>query len=145
MELKHVTKKSLRAASAPGCRVSASEMVTKGDSKMKSRVVRIAVAGVAVMLSLEASSLTYPTGTINNLYFSGETNLAVRVYLNGVTDPCGNGGSAFAFINAGDSNYKVYVAGLLMAKAQGSTVNLVVTPDSANASYCHLVEFNIGG
>lgn len=110
---------------------------------MKSRVVRIVIAGVAALLSLEVSAFTNPSGKIQSLYISGEANFAVRVYLNGVGDPCGNGGSAFAFINANDSNYKVYVAGLMMAKAQGSTVYLVVTPDSAIPSFCRLIEFNI--
>jgi hypothetical protein len=113
------------------------------EKVMNARFVRAAIAGVVAMVSLEASALTYPSGTISNLYISGETNFAVRVYLNGVADPCGNGGSAWAFINATDSNYKVYVAGLMMAKAQGNYVTLLVAPDGANPSYCRLVEFRI--
>lgn len=85
------------------------------------------------------SALTYPSGTVANLYFSGETNFAVRVSLNGVTDPCGNGGPSFAFINAADSNYKVYVAGLMLAKPKEVQSPLwssptVATPANADSS-----------
>lgn len=107
------------------------------------KIARNTLACLAGVLAVDASALTYPSGTIQSLSFSGETNYAVRVFLGGVTDPCGNGGSAFAFINATDSNYKVYVAGLMMAKAQGSTVNLVVAPDNYNSSYCRLIEFAV--
>jgi hypothetical protein len=100
--------------------------------------------GLVLFAAVDALAVTYPSGTIQSLYFSGETNYSVRVFLSGVTDPCGNGGSAFAFINAGDSNYKVYVAGLMLAKAQGNMINLVVTPDSSNPSLCHLIEFSVG-
>lgn len=108
------------------------------------QAIRNLLASVAVVFAVDAAALTYPSGTIGNLYISSETNFAVRVFLDGVTDPCGNGGSDFAFINASDSNYKVYVAGLMMAKAQGNRVYLVVEPDGSNNSYCRLIEFKIG-
>jgi hypothetical protein len=95
----------------------------------------------ATFLSIGTAALTYPSGTIQSLYLSGENNFAVRVFLNGVADPCGNGITGWAYINATSSNYKVYTAGLMLAKAQGGRVNLVVTPD-ANG-YCQLLEFSM--
>ncbi|MBM0106558.1 hypothetical protein JM946_17655 [Steroidobacter sp. S1-65] len=100
-----------------------------------------------MLIAADASALT---GTIQELYFSGQGNFPVRIFLHGVTDPCGNGGSAFVyFAPAYDSlgretaNYNVYAAALMMAKAQGSTVALVVAPDTANPSFCKLVEFGM--
>lgn len=86
-------------------------------------------------------ALTYPSGTIQSLFFSGDENFAVRVVLSGVADPCGENNGAFSYINASASNYKAYVAGLILAKAQGSRVVLTVRP--GNANYCQLVEFMV--
>jgi hypothetical protein len=103
--------------------------------------VRNLLVCAASFASVGTSALTYPSGTIQSLYISGENNFAVRVVLNGVTNPCGNGVTGWAYMNATYTNYKVYVAGLMLAKAQGSNVNLVVAPD-ANG-YCQLIEFAI--
>lgn len=111
------------------------------------KLVRNVLASLGLLIAADASALT---GTIQQLYFSGQGNFPVRVFLRGLTDPCGNGGSAFVFFapvydNNGReiSNYNVYAAALMMAKAQGSTVAMVVTPDTANPTYCRLVEFSV--
>jgi hypothetical protein len=112
---------------------------------MRSRtLLRTSLAVLACLLSLESSAATV-SGTIESLYFSGKGNYAVRVVINGVTDPCGNGGSSFAFIDdsLGDSNYNVFVAALMLAKAQNSTINMTVGPATSNNAVCHLIEFNM--
>jgi len=108
------------------------------------QVFRILVASALSLVAVNAFAVNYVSGTIQEMYFSGEANFAVRVYLNGVTDPCGNGGSGFAFINADASNYKVYVAALLAAKASGNSVTLTVTPYAYANSFCQLIEFSVG-
>src|ERR1700754_4654078 len=112
---------------------------------MRSRTVfRSSLAVLACLLSFESSAATV-SGTIQGLYFSGKGNYAVRVFIDGVTDPCGNGGSSFAFIDdtLGDSNYNVFGAALMLAKAQNSTITMTVAPAVTNNSLCHLVEFNM--
>lgn len=122
---------------------------------MRSRIFsRSLLAALACVLSFEASALTSVSGKIESLYFSGTGNYAVRVVLKGVADPCGNGGSVFAFIDTNinnpnptpnaNSNYNVFVSALLLAKAQNSTINMLVTPAANDSTRCHLVEFNIG-
>jgi len=108
------------------------------------QVFRILVASALSFFAVNASALSYVSGTIQEMYFSGESNFAVRVYLDGVTDPCGNGGSGFAFFNADASNYKVYVAALLAAKASGNRVTLTVAPYAYANNFCSLVEFSVG-
>ena len=51
------------------------------------------------------------------------------------TAMCGNSYN-WAYLNATDSNYPAYVAALLMAKAQGSTV--VVFSNLDGNGYCHI-------
>ncbi|GFE85377.1 hypothetical protein [Steroidobacter agaridevorans] len=111
------------------------------------KLLRNILASLGLLIAADASALT---GTIQQLYFSGQGNFPVRVYLQGVADPCGNGGSEFVFIapvydNNGreTANYNVYAAALMMAKAQGSTVAMSVVPDSANPTICRLVEFAV--
>lgn len=121
---------------------------------MRSRIFsRSLLAALACLLSFESSALTNVSGKIESLYFSGTGNYAVRVVLKGVADPCGNGGSAFAFIDNNNdpnnpnavfnSNYNVFVAALLLAKAQNSTINMLVTPATNDSTHCQLIEFNI--
>lgn len=54
---------------------------------------------------------------------------------------CG-AGAKWAFLNEADSNYKVYVAALLMAKAQGSTVTVYST--NVDGAYCRIGHVAIG-
>ena len=62
-------------------------------------------------------------GTIYQVDVTGAANYSFRVYLTGVTNMCGNG-TNWAYLNESDGNYKTYVAAIMMAKAQGSTVSL---------------------
>lgn len=119
---------------------------------MRSKIfLRSSLAALACFLSFESSALTSVSGKIESLYFSAKGNYPVRVVLKDVTDPCGNGGSSFAFFddegtNADgiDSNYNIFVAALMLAKAQNSTISMLVTPAANDTTRCRLVEFVIG-
>lgn len=62
-------------------------------------------------------------GQILQFDVTGGNNYGVRVTLKGSPLIC-TGGQTWAYINESDSNYKVYVAMLMMAKTQGSQVTL---------------------
>ena len=73
-------------------------------------------------------------GTIYAVDVTGGNNYGVRVHVTGVTNMCGSG-SSWAYLNEQDSNYKVYVAAIMMAKAQGSPVTVYTTRENG---YCHI-------
>ena len=62
-----------------------------------------------------------------------------RVFVSGATTMC-TGGSNWAYLNESDSNYKTYVAAILAAKAQGSTVTLYSNLEN---SHCHIGHITI--
>jgi len=109
-----------------------------------SKTVWNALITVACLFAVDASAATVSvSGRIQSLYFSGEDNFPVRVFLRGVTDPCGNGGSAYAFIAPGaKSNYNVMAAALMMAKAQNTAINMLVAPDPATPSLCRIIDLS---
>jgi hypothetical protein len=61
-------------------------------------------------------------------------NYGFRVYV-GSQAMCGNANN-WGYLNSTDSNYSAYVAAILMAKAQGST--LVVYSNRDANGYCHI-------
>lgn len=65
------------------------------------------------------------------------TNYAFRIYLEGGAAMC-SGGATWAFVNESDSNYKVYVATLMLAKAQGSQVTVYSDREGAYCRIGHL-------
>jgi len=101
----------------------------------------------ALVVSLCAASMpaaavdSTPSGKITTIEVAAATNYAFRVYLNGGGTALCPSGSGFAYLNEADSNYKVYVASLLMAKVQGSTVTLVLANESG---FCHIVQMAVG-
>jgi hypothetical protein len=74
------------------------------------------------------------TGKITNMDVTGGSNYGVRISLYGVANMC-TGGPGWAYLNDADSNYKIYVAALMMAKAQN---NNVVIYSNFDGSYCHI-------
>jgi hypothetical protein len=74
------------------------------------------------------------SGKISRIDVTDASNYGMRVYLTGVSHMC-TGGADWAYLNESDSNYKVYVAALMMAKAQGSTV---IIDSNLQGSYCHI-------
>jgi|SRR5688572_16108205 hypothetical protein len=73
-------------------------------------------------------------GTVYALEVTGGANYGFRVFVSGVTNMCGNG-SNWAYLNEADSNYKTYVAVIMMAKAQGSPVTIYTNVVNG---YCHI-------
>lgn len=68
------------------------------------------------------------TGRIDWIEVSQGNNYGFRVHLVGVTEICA-GGTDWAFVNEADSNYRVFVATLLMAKANFNTVRIFTTAE----------------
>ena len=80
------------------------------------------------------------TGKIVQVDVTDAGSLGFRVYVGSVGAHCA-GGPGWAYLNEGDSNYKTYVAVLMMAKAQNSSVTIY----SNNAGgYCHIGYIQIG-
>ena len=82
-----------------------------------------------------------PTGKIVSVEVTAGTNYAFRVWLSNGGQALCTGGTAFAYLNEADSNYKVYVATLLMAKAQGSSVTLFMMNEGG---FCHIGHMVVG-
>lgn len=78
-------------------------------------------------------------GKAQSVEVDAGTNYAFRVYLNPAPSAMCAGGPIWAFINETDSNYKVYVAALLAAKAQGSSVTVYSNAVGAFCRIGHLV------
>ncbi|WP_019605310.1 hypothetical protein [Teredinibacter turnerae] len=68
---------------------------------------------------------------------AGGENFGFRVFLSGITDMCSSsGGVNWAYLNASDSNYDVFVAVLLASCAMDSAVTLYTKRDSSG--FCHI-------
>ena len=102
--------------------------------------VRVAglLAGVSVLLCGSPANASYPivSGQIDSLFAAQGTNYGFRVYLTGVSPLCAGGGG-WAYTNASDDNYKVYVSTLTTAYAMGKPVTL--TMELVNGQ-CHILE-----
>ncbi len=81
------------------------------------------------------------SGKIETIEITHGGNLAFRVWLTGGPTMC-TAGAKFAYLNEADSNYKVYVAALLMAKAQGNTVSVYAT--NVAGTYCQIGHLAVG-
>jgi len=91
----------------------------------------------SLMLMTAAPALAWDgavSGTIYIIDVTGGANYGFRVYLEGVSSACA-GGANWAYLNESDSNYKTYVAALMMAKSQGSRVTLYSNVENG---YCHI-------
>jgi hypothetical protein len=75
-----------------------------------------------------------PVGTINAIEVTAGNNQGLRVYLNGVGIHC-TGGATYAYLNETDSNYKTYVAALLLARGLNARVQLFTINQGA---YCQI-------
>ncbi len=99
---------------------------------------RIAVAAL-FLFGIPGVSLAWDgfvTGVVSTIQVTDGGNQGVRVFLANVTSMCTNNNNGYAYLNATDSNYNVYVAALMYAKSMGSTVGVYTTLDSAGA--CHI-------
>jgi hypothetical protein len=108
-------------------------------TKMNHAVRRWFHRAVVASLLLASSQVNAWDGaanaTISVIEVTSSTNYGFRVYLTGVTALC-TGGPSWAYLLETDSNYKVYVAAALTAKAQGTAVTVYSIRDSSG--YCHI-------
>lgn len=81
------------------------------------------------------------SGKIANFQVTDGQNFGLRVALIGGPLLCA-GGTTWAYLNETDSNYKVYVAYLMMAKTQGYNVTLFTTTVNG---YCHIGHIDVAG
>jgi hypothetical protein len=75
------------------------------------------------------------SGVVDKVDVAPGQNYGFRVYLKGAPAMCGNTHN-WAYLNEADSNYKTFVATLLMAKTTGSGVVIYSTKDSNG--YCQI-------
>lgn len=82
------------------------------------------------------------SGKITNIQVTHATNFAFRLGLNagGICGTTGNLG--WAYLNEGDSNYKVYVASLLAAKALNQTVTIYANK-TFGGQFCNIQHISI--
>jgi hypothetical protein len=74
------------------------------------------------------------SGTVAAVEITAANNFGFRLFISGVANMCGTG-SNWAYLNEVDSNYKIYVATILAAKAQGSSMTVYTTLENG---YCHI-------
>lgn len=100
-------------------------------------ILRLAVGIVASSVMLATAAEAWDgaiNGNIAAMDVTAGTNLGFRISLVGVTTMC-SGGQGWAYLNDTDSNYKVYVAALMLARAQGTKVTIYSTLEGG---YCHI-------
>lgn len=98
-------------------------------------------AWVCIVLCVTPIALAWDgvvTGKIRAIEVTNGSNYAFRIWFTTDQAMC-SAGSKFAFLNEADSNYKIYVSALLMAKAQGSTIVIHTTNDGAYCRIGHLI------
>jgi len=74
------------------------------------------------------------TSTLQGMEVTAGTNYGFRISLAGVSNMC-TGGSGMAYLNDTDSNYKIYVAVLMLANAQGKRVSVYTNLEGGE---CHI-------
>jgi hypothetical protein len=101
---------------------------------------KLSVCGtIAFLLGMPAVSLAWDgfvTGTIGSIAVTDGGNQGFRISVNGFSSLCTGNNSGVAYMNSTDSNYNTYVAALLFAKSEGSTVGVYTTLDSTGN--CHI-------
>lgn len=96
-----------------------------------------AVTLFATLLFASSPALAWDgavTGKIANFEVAPGGNFGFRVALVGTPSMC-TGGANWAYLNDTDSNYKVFVATLMMVKTQGIEVTIYTTKTDG---YCHI-------
>jgi hypothetical protein len=81
------------------------------------------------------------SGKISVVEITNGSNLGFRVWLSDVHAAFCTSGPNWGFLYETDSNYKTYVAALLMAKALGNQVTLYLTTEGG---YCHIGHITVG-
>lgn len=99
---------------------------------------------VLCLLSFTASIKAYDVSShfvIDKLWISGAENAHYRIVDESGTAHCTGGPTnpAWSYINVSDSGSKGKISAILLAYAQGKTVELTTETDVNG--YCHVVEF----
>lgn len=100
---------------------------------MKSFMLGVLLSGVTPAIAFAWDGVI--TGKIETIHVTGGGNYGFRVTLRGSPAACGNA-NGWSYLNDTDSNYKVYVAVLLLAKAQQSSVTIYSNKDASG--YCNI-------
>lgn len=113
------------------------------ELRMKCKVRRTVSASVAALGLCSAAAPSFAwdgvtTGRVTTFEITHAANFAFRVYLDTGVAMCG-GGPTWAYLNEADSNYKVYVANLMLAKAQAGQVTLFTTNVNGYCNIGHMV------
>ncbi|KQV94760.1 hypothetical protein [Rhizobacter sp. Root1221] len=104
---------------------------------MKTTFGRRIACGIALAAALQAPAHAWDKsshGTIAVTEVTAGQNFGYRVWLDGEPALCSNG-LGWAYLLETDSNYKTFVAALLMAKAMR---NPVTVHTSLQNGYCHI-------
>jgi hypothetical protein len=112
------------------------------ERKMNASAVKLGTRVAMALLAISAAPVQawdgQAIGTISTVEIAGATNFAFRITITGVSTMCA-GGPNWAYLNEADSNYKVYVATLLAARAQGSTVYVYTNLENGYCRIGHLI------
>lgn len=95
----------------------------------------------AGLLALPVAALadSYPSGIPSQIDVYNNGLVGFRVYLPITTGMCTGSSDNWAYLVGGsnpDANYNAFVAAILMAKAQGLTLQLITVPDGSG--HCHI-------
>lgn len=101
----------------------------------------IVVLLLSTLASFQASAYDgTANGKIGQIDVTDNSNFGVRVYMAGYPTMCTGGGN-FAYLYNTDSNFNVYVASLITAKAMGSPVTI---QSYTVSGYCHIAYLAVG-
>lgn len=119
-------------------------------SRLSKAFLAISIFAAGLVAPATSSAYDWPgieTGTIGQIHVSPGDNYGFRVYFTDGRKMCRpvagrttDGAANWAFLNDTDSNYKVYVAMLMMAKATGSTVTIYTNnePYGTDGTMCRI-------
>lgn len=96
----------------------------------------LAVAGACLVFVNAQAWDGATSGVPGGLEVTGAGNFGFRVYLASPVSMCGPSSPNWAYIEPTDSNYSTYVAVILSAKAQGTSVQIYTIRDARG--YCHI-------
>ena len=102
-------------------------------TKKKSMAAAAALAMAVTPFALHAWDGAV-VGSIVGIDVAPGNNLGFRIWLSGVDNMC-TGGPGWGYLNEADSNYKVFVGALMMARSTNATVTVYSNLENG---YCHI-------
>ncbi len=112
---------------------------------MNQRNLRRCLLALAITLQAHAASAWdgQTTGKIATIEATSLNNYAFRIWLENAPVMC-SGGHRWAYVDGANTNYKVLVSTLLMAKARGAAVSTYTLNDASGNSYCRIEHIATG-